>query len=169
MIMICAFYEKGQGPAVCVFGFIHFNGSKTYIDKCKVFHFVESAFWPTLQALKSVISLYYLDFWRAVQISIFLSTLSTPGIFGCNLYPLEEYCTEQGSLSHALSKMYSHLVSPSEDYRLPFLGRTFSKAQRTNIIYFTLNSSTCTRVQETNFKIFSQWYRTQFFLHKCFF
>lgn len=37
---------------------------------------------------------------------------------------------------------------------------TFSPRQKQNIILFTFKSSVCTKIQETNFKIFSRWYNT---------
>lgn len=48
------------------------------------------------------------------------------------------------------------------------LGRTFSEDQKTNMIQSIFKTATCTKLQETNYKIISQWYRTPEILQKCF-
>lgn len=46
------------------------------------------------------------------------------------------------------------------------LNRTFSPGQRPTIIRFSLKSSICTKIQETNYKMLTRWYRTLRILHK---
>lgn len=79
------------------------------------------------------------------------------------------------TLPHALSLTYTMLITPPEGYQpLSLLGwerelnRTFSDNQRHHILRFTHKSSICTKIQETNHKLLTRWYRTPVLLHKFF-
>lgn len=48
------------------------------------------------------------------------------------------------------------------------LGRTFSEGQSIKIIQSIFKTATCTKIEETNYKIISQWYRTPAILQRCF-
>lgn len=138
-------------------------------------HLVRAGCWPTFQELTDRNGSYQLDFWRMVQLRHFLHTMCPPESLDRSSLPFEKYCMEKGPLLHTLSKMYALLVKPWENFRLPFLrkweldlSRTFSEGQSTNIIHSTFKTATCMKMQETNFKILSQWYRTPAVLPRCF-
>lgn len=138
-------------------------------------HFLTGEAWPTIFSLTTGSLPYCLDFWRAVQLRHFLNTLILPSSYGCTLTIFEEYCNGSSVFHQTLSKTYALLVAPSEDFRLPFfrgwerdLGRTFMEEQCTNMIHNIFESSICIRMQETNFKILSRWYRTPAFLNRCY-
>lgn len=135
-------------------------------------HFLTGEAWPTIFSLTTGSLPYCLDFWRAVQLRHFLNTLSS---YGRTLTIFEEYCNGSGVFHQTLSKTYALLIAPSEDFRLPFfrgwerdLGRTFTEEQCTNMIHNIFESSICIKMQETNFKILSRWYRTPAFLNRCY-
>ena len=118
---------------------------------------------------------YCLDFLRAEQLGHFLGTIPPPPATGQPLTVLEEWCTDTGVLPHALSLTHELVILPTEDHRLPCfteweraLNRTFSEKKREKILSHTHKSSICTRVQETNYKILTGWYRTPDLLHKIF-
>lgn len=48
------------------------------------------------------------------------------------------------------------------------MGIIFTEEQRVNIIYSISETSVCTKMQETNYKIFSQWCCTPTLLHRYF-
>lgn len=110
-------------------------------------HFLLADTCPILQALMDVAGLFKLDFWRAALLHHFLHSLSSPHKYGWNLTTLEEYCSNQGSLPHTLSKMYHLLVTTPNDFQLSFLakwesdlGMSFTAGQWTNIVWFALKS-----------------------------
>lgn len=76
-------------------------------------------------------------------------------------------------LPQVLSKTYSLLNTPLEQPQLHCLvkwetdlNRTFTVAQKQNIIRFSLKSSICTKIQENNFQILTRWYLTHLRLHR---
>lgn len=116
---------------------------------------------------------FRLPFWSALQLHHFLHSLQTPGRFDRRLSTFEEYCSEDGVLTQVLSKTYSLLISPPEHLHLPWLekwekemNRTFTRSQQQNIVRFSLKSSICTKIQESNYKILTRWYHTPQMLHK---
>lgn len=140
-------------------------------------HFIQIATgtWPSLPELTSSNDRFCLDFWSAAQLRHFLNTLPPPDRFQRTLTPLEQLCEGTGPCSHLISQMYALLVAPQEDYVPPYirkwemtLDRTFTQAQHRQIVNLALKSSISTRIQETNFKIMTRWYRTPSLLNKFF-
>lgn len=138
-------------------------------------HFSANGRWPTVEELMNPVGQYCLDFWRALQLKHYLSTLPAPEGTEQTLMTFEALCTEEGTLPHALSVTYHLLTTPPENHQIPALGAwerdmqcTFSPRQKQNIIIFTFKSSICTKIQETNFKILSRWYNTPTKLQRFF-
>lgn len=66
-----------------------------------------------------------------------------------------------------VSANYELSIIPAETHSLNCvrewereLGKPFSTIQLRSILRFTHESSICMKIQETNFKIFTLWYRT---------
>lgn len=69
--------------------------------------------------------------------------------------------------------MHSLLIMLPKDFTHAYLqkwetalNRTFTSVQCRCIIHLPLKSSICTQVEESNFKILMEWYRTLTVLHK---
>lgn len=110
---------------------------------------------------------FKLSLWTALQLQHFLNTLPNPQGFNRPLTSFEAYCSKEGSLPQALSKTYALLNCPAEQPHLPFLnkwesklGRTFTSAQIQHVLRFSLKSSVCTKIKETNYKLLTRWYLT---------
>lgn len=58
--------------------------------------------WPLLQSLMDHNGPFHLDIWRALQSHNILQTLPAPDNCCRNLTTLEDYCSESGTLPHAL-------------------------------------------------------------------
>lgn len=89
--------------------------------------------------------------------------------------PFELLCLDQTPLRHAVSLIYQLLVSPSPDYRPPYinrwereLGLQLTEKQVDRIILFTHKTSICARHQEAGYKILSRWYYTPEKIHRMF-
>lgn len=116
-----------------------------------------------------------LRFWSALQITHFFSTLPAPGRFARSLTTFEKMCSEAGAISHTLSANYELLITPKGTNLLNCvqeweqeLGKPFSSIQLQHILKFTHESSICAKIQETNLKIFTRWYRTPVKLKRIF-
>lgn len=114
-----------------------------------------------------------MPFWSAIQLHHFIHSLANPTHFQRTVTTFENYCLDEGKLPQVLSKTYALLNSPSEQPDLSFLRKweaelqwTFTKTQIQNILRFSLKSSICTKIQETNYKILTRWYYTPQILHK---
>lgn len=83
-------------------------------------HFISSGEWVTFEMLTSRAGRYQLDLWLSAQFRHYLHTLHAPVVFERKLFPLEEYYIERGPLSHTISKIYTLLAAPSDDFQLPF-------------------------------------------------
>lgn len=108
---------------------------------------------------------YRLTIWRALQLHHYLQSLPNPQGVSRNLTTFEEYCSDGGTLPQVLSKTYNLLITLSEPTELSCLKhwetdlcQIFKAWQRQNIIKFSLKSSICTKLQETNDKILMRWY-----------
>ena len=141
--------------------------------KVQASHFLQKNTWPSIEDLTKRRGSYELSFWQALQLSYFLRSLGQPYNFRRQLTKFEQYCEDEEPIQRVSSKMYRLLISPQEDFELPGLGkwerdlgRVFSQNQRKQIIYLALYSSTSTRIQESNYKLLSQWYYKQVKLHK---
>lgn len=78
-------------------------------------------------------------------------------------------------MSHTLLINYELLNTPAETHPLNCawewereLGKPFSTIQRQHILRFMHESSSCMKTQETNFKIFTRWYRMPVKLKRIF-
>lgn len=131
--------------------------------------------WRTLTELTDLTGQYKLDFLRALQLHHFLHTMTPPNITDRPFTTLEEICTETGTILHTLSLMYKLLITPTEDCRIPYIDKWegdlnchFTDTQKQHILTFTHKSSICAKIQETNYKILTRWYRTPSVLKKFF-
>lgn len=118
---------------------------------------------------------YQLAFWNAAQLYYFLQTIPDPQAYTRQLTKFEEHCSGTEPLSHVLSEMYKLLNSPREQPELACvlkwstdLHHTFTDLQIQNMIELSYKSSICTKIQETNYKIFTRWYMTPSRLHAIF-
>lgn len=137
--------------------------------------FVTKEKWPTIPELRDPSGPFQLTFWNAVQIHHFLQSIPDPHSFDGQLTTFEEYFSDEGSLPQVLSKTYALLNTSPEQSQLPYLSkwetdlhRTFTAPQKENMIRFSLKSSLCTKIQETNLKILMRWYLTPSQLHTIF-
>lgn len=137
--------------------------------------FIVEGKWPSILELTDQTGTFQLPFWRAVQLHDFLHSLPRPQEFARQQTSFEDLCSGTDLLAHILSQTYTLLNTPKEQPQLPCLTRcerdlncTFSAAQKQRIISLALKSSTCTKIQETNFKLLSCWYLTPSRLQKCF-
>lgn len=138
-------------------------------------HFSTAGHWRTLTELSDSTGQYKLDFFRALQLHHFLNTMNPPNTTDMPLTTLEEICTETGTILHTLSLMYKLLITPTEDCQNPYIDKweedlncQFTETQKQHILTFTHKSSICAKIQETNYKILTRWYRTPSVLKKCF-
>lgn len=141
----------------------------------QVSHINNMGRWKTVAELSDCGGLYRLDFMRALQLSHFLASLPPPNDTNQPLTTFEELCTETGVLSHTLSLTYDMLITPPGDYQPPSLIKWerdlnchFTTNQKQNILRFMHKSSLCTKIQKTNYKLLTRWYRTPAQLHKFF-
>lgn len=123
--------------------------------------------WPSIQALMSETGHFQLPFWNALRIHNFLQSLANPAKFNRTLTTFEDYCIDEGALPQALSKIYTLLNSHTEQLDLSFLQKwetdlqhCFTDAQKQNTIRFSLETSICMKIQESNYKILTRWYYT---------
>lgn len=136
-------------------------------------HFSTAGRWRTLTELSDSSGQYKLDFFRALQLHHFLNTINPPNTTDMPLTTLEEICTETGTILHTLSLMYKLLITPTEEYRNLHIDKweedlscQFTDTQKQHILTFTHKSSICAKIQETNYKILTRWYRTPSVLKK---
>lgn len=117
---------------------------------------------------------FALDFWRALQLHHSVHW-APPVAYRNSPTPFESHCMDSDTLPRTHSTMYALLISPPEDFRLPYLtkwetnlGQTFAHDQARQIIQFALKSSVCTHIQECNCKLLTRWYHNLSVL-SCFF
>lgn len=70
--------------------------------------------WPTVQEIITGPAPYQLDFWRALELRLFLDTLTLPSRYERTLTKFKKYCTGSGILQQTLSKMSLLLSAPPE-------------------------------------------------------
>lgn len=105
------------------------------------------------------------NFRSGMQLHHFLHSIANPSQFSRSLTTFEDYCLDEGVLPQVLSKTYALLNFPSDQPQLSFLqkwevdlNQSFTVLERQNILRFSLKSSICTKIQETNYKILTRWY-----------
>lgn len=113
--------------------------------------------------------------WLMLQIQSFMRSMPPPREFRRKLTVLEELCTNQGHLNHALSLAYSILLRAESLQRPEYLtkwerdlGLEFTDAQVKYIMTLSHKSSINSNLQEMNFKLLTRWYRTPKLLHRIF-
>lgn len=138
-------------------------------------HFSTGGHWRTHTELSDPNGLFRLDFIRTLQLRHFLSSIPPPADSNQMLTTLEVLCTDTGALPYTLSLAYNLLNAPPTDFVPPRLLKweteldcRFNTTKRQHILRFTHKSSICARIQETNYKVLSRWYRTPTLLHKLF-
>lgn len=138
-------------------------------------HFSVAGRWYTIAELSDPVGPFRLDFLRARQLGHFLHSLKPPVHNEQSLTTLEELCNTSGTITHTLSLTYSLLNTPQEDFIPPGILKCerelnchFNTTKRQHILKFTHKSSICAKIQETNYKIMTRWYRTPALLHKLF-
>lgn len=137
-------------------------------------HFSTGGRWKTYRELSDPNGLFKLDFLRTLQLRHFLNSIPPPPAENTRtLTTLETILTETGTLTHTLSLAYGLMNTPPSDFVPPGLLKwemeldcRFSDIKRQRILGFTHKSSICAKIQETNYKILSRWYRTPELLHK---
>lgn len=138
-------------------------------------HFVKAGRWYTIAELSDPAGPFRLDFLRSRQLSHFLHSLKPPADSDQSLTTLEKICNASGTIAHTLSLTYSLLNTPQADFIPPGLLKWerklnchFNTTKRQHILRFTHKSSICAKIQETNYKLLSRWYRTPLILRKFF-
>lgn len=152
------------------------TGFQTFGDSncISAFRFLMGNRWPAISELMDPAGPFHLMFWSAAQIHHFLHSIPNPQIY-TQLTSFEEYCSGTDPLPQVLSKTYALLNTPPRQPPLPCIAKsetdlshTFTETQKQNMIRFSLKSSQCTKIQETNFKILTRWYLTPSRLHAIF-
>lgn len=138
-------------------------------------HFSRAGRWYTIAELSDPTGPFRLDFLRSRQLSHFLHSLKPPADSDQPLKTLEEICNTSGTMAHSLSLAYGLLNTPHADFIPPDLLKWerelnchFNTTKCQHILRFTHKSSICTKIQETNYKLLSRWYRTPVKLHEFF-
>lgn len=137
-------------------------------------HFSNRGRWKTITELSDPEGQFRLDFLRALQLHHFLSSMPPPNDTDQTLTPMEDLCSGTGPLLHSLSLTYSMLITQAEEYKLQGLTKwekelkcQFTTSKKQHILQFT-HKSLCTKIQETNYKILTHWYRTPALLNTIF-
>lgn len=138
-------------------------------------HFSTGGKWNTIAELSDPAGPFCLDFLRSCKLGHFLHSLKLPVTNDQPLTTLEELCSTSGTITHTLSLAYNLLNTPQADFVAPGLLKWelelnchFNMAKRQRILRFTHRSSICAKIQETNYKLLSRWYRAPALLHKFF-
>lgn len=138
-------------------------------------HFSALGHWKTIEKLSDPEGQFRLDFLRALQLHHFLRSIPPPNDANQALTSMEGLCMGTGTLLHSLSLTYGMLIVPPGDCQLQSLTKWqrdlnchFSTSKTQHILKFTHKSSLCTKIQETNYKILTHWYRTPSLLNTIF-
>lgn len=97
-------------------------------------------------------------------------TLGPPAEYRRSPTPFESHCVDESTLPRTLSTMYSLLIFPPAEIRVPGLikwetelGRSLTPAQARQIIKFALKSSMSKCIQECIYKLLTKWFHTPSF------
>lgn len=138
-------------------------------------HFSSMGRWKTISELTDLEGQFRLDSLRAMQLHHYLRSLTPPCVANQTPTTMEVLCTESGNLPYSLSLTYKLLITPPGEYQTQSLTKwerelncIFTTNKKQQILTFTHKSSICTKIQETNYKILTHWYRTPALLKKIF-
>lgn len=115
--------------------------------------------WPSFNSLRRADSLYHLDVWKALQVCHLLLSLPAHGDFNRQLTAFGSLCTQRDPLRHSLSQ--SCTPSSPNLQKMVFLffllnGAGLEPQKTCRLLYFTLKSPLCTKIQEINLKSLSR-------------
>ncbi|XP_018428700.1 PREDICTED: DNA excision repair protein ERCC-1 [Nanorana parkeri] len=104
-----------------------------------------------------------LDQWDALQLRHFLLSLPDHQRLSRPLTLFEQTCKKEIPTRHAISSLYSMMISPSPESYPPFMAKwenylntTFTPAQKDRILHLAHHSSIASKTQELGYKIVSR-------------
>lgn len=134
--------------------------------------FVVQSHWATHTQIPH---LAHLGFWRLMQISNFLRSLSEERDCQRPLTAFEDEYTQTEPTRHVVSWMYALLHSNHTAMSMPFwtkwehdLGMTFSKAERAKTAQHIFKAARSVRYQESGYQLLSSLYRAPASLSKMY-